>query len=227
MESQYVSLGTLCHTARMLKNIGLREVAMPFDWVFSTPGIIQHCLKTKFDVFKDRKLYCKTSLTKSGHVVYGSNFFNHKDITCECDYQYYNRTIERFDNLGDDVVFIIGFYNNSETESNTDFVEKSVEYIHNELEKYFIGKKHTLVCIHHKVVEDLYRIVTKKKNDWLLWIDLCCAETNGVRFTQKHVQKHFEADMKKILCSKDEKMFEKEYRVKTGPIKRILQCFIA
>jgi hypothetical protein len=211
MEKQFISLGTLCHTAETLKKIGLRQEAMPFDWVFSTPSIIKNCLDTKFEVFRDRTLYCKTSYRKSGHVIYGPNFFNHKDITCECDYQYYKRTIERFNKLDENAVFVIGFYNNAETESNLDYIEKSVEYIKQALEKYFGGKKHKLVCIHHKVVKDVYRIVSKKKNDGLLWIDLCCIETNGVRFLNKRVQKHFEKDMKNILCTGDEKIYEKEF----------------
>lgn len=215
METQYVSLGTLCHTAQLLKNIGLRKEAMPFDWVFSSPFVLMDCLKTKFSVFRDVKQHCRASLHKSGHISYGTNFFNHKDITCENDLKYYERAISRFTNIEENAVFVIGFYNNSVSESNIDYTEKSVELIQNSLKQYFNGKQHLLVCIHHKIDKKTYCLRTKRKTDHLLWVDVCCSETNGLRFLEKQIQKCFEKDMKKILTGKLEDIESYEHTFNT------------
>ena len=41
-------MGNDCNPATDLRSLGLREMAMPFDWVRSTPDIISRCIRTGF-----------------------------------------------------------------------------------------------------------------------------------------------------------------------------------
>lgn len=47
----YLTLGYDCSPAAALRNLGLREFALPFDWTVSTVFIIQQCLEDKFNKF--------------------------------------------------------------------------------------------------------------------------------------------------------------------------------
>lgn len=64
-----ISLGSFCLTARFLEGHGLREFKCPFDWGFSSPRIVRHCIKDDFKAFLDlRRLCCQGSGT--GHSLY-------------------------------------------------------------------------------------------------------------------------------------------------------------
>lgn len=62
-----VSLGTRCFVAEVLRDAGLRRFACPFDWIYSSPEMVAHCLTNKFVTFLD-----PSQITKSG------NAFGHK-----------------------------------------------------------------------------------------------------------------------------------------------------
>jgi hypothetical protein len=47
----FMSLGTDCNPAIELRSLGLRKMAMPFDWLRSTPSAIEHCIRTNFSGF--------------------------------------------------------------------------------------------------------------------------------------------------------------------------------
>ena len=47
----YLSMGNDCNPASDLRLLGLRTIAMPFDWVRSTPDIISKCIRTDFSGF--------------------------------------------------------------------------------------------------------------------------------------------------------------------------------
>ena len=44
-------MGLDCNPATDLRSLGLRKMAMPFDWVRSTPDIISECIRTSFSEF--------------------------------------------------------------------------------------------------------------------------------------------------------------------------------
>ena len=48
---RYLSLGTDCSPAAVLKNIGLRDYALPFDWISSNPAMIYNCIMDDFKMF--------------------------------------------------------------------------------------------------------------------------------------------------------------------------------
>lgn len=47
----FMSMGLNCEPAMALRSLGLRKTAMPFDWLRSTPAVIEHCIRTDFAGF--------------------------------------------------------------------------------------------------------------------------------------------------------------------------------
>ena len=55
MEIKYVcSLGSLCHSAQILKNNNLKRCSYPFDWIFSSPNMVIDCISDDFKKFLDK-----------------------------------------------------------------------------------------------------------------------------------------------------------------------------
>uniref|UniRef100_A0A1A9Z2J1 Uncharacterized protein n=1 Tax=Glossina pallidipes TaxID=7398 RepID=A0A1A9Z2J1_GLOPL len=106
------SLGNHCLCSATLKDHGLKKYSLPFDWIFTHPGIVLDCLNDNFSLFLDKKHY--HSLTNERHdrdyepgashlyfeSKYGTiNTFNHRDVTQSEDYNYIVRAVERFRKL--------------------------------------------------------------------------------------------------------------------------------
>lgn len=102
-----VSLGSNCYASQMLKAQGLKRYSAPFDWVFSSPPMVEHCLRDDFQTLLDRtKLEAlperpeAVGLERSEHAFYRDRFgvpkmFNHHDMTLDEDYGYLRRCVER------------------------------------------------------------------------------------------------------------------------------------
>lgn len=94
------SLGSICHTARLLQRNHLKKVSYPFDWVFTDENVVADCIRNDFAKFLDRGFYQDTSYDFGrpccGHSLYHQDFFFHKDPRTEEDYQYYQRCVKRF-----------------------------------------------------------------------------------------------------------------------------------
>lgn len=109
--SSYVcSLGTLCHSSALLKRNGLKQVSYPFDWIFSSPALIQHCLTNDFQIFLDKSYYISVDEHQCRHSYYarpefGSSmtasplFRHHNPLTKPSDYDYFCRCVARFRKL--------------------------------------------------------------------------------------------------------------------------------
>lgn len=98
MEINYTcSLGTLCHSTQILKRNNLRFCSYPFDWIFSNPNDIIHCIETNFKIFLDKKYYINISKNKCGHSLYNDKmFFHHNPLNNNDHYNYYKRCVHRF-----------------------------------------------------------------------------------------------------------------------------------
>ena len=96
----FISLGTLCHPARMLQRIHVKKVSYPFDWMFTDENVIIDILNDDFTKFMDKSYYGdvkhKFSERTCGHSLYHEDFFFHKNPRNEDDYLYYQRCISRF-----------------------------------------------------------------------------------------------------------------------------------
>lgn len=104
-----VSLGTHCYTASALKRQGWKRFSGPFDWIFSTPAMVRHCIEDEFKTFLDRSLYdpvpveerIDPSYYRCHHRFYREAFgveyvFNHHDVWTDEGYRYLQRCVARF-----------------------------------------------------------------------------------------------------------------------------------
>lgn len=110
IESPVVSLGTHCFASEFLKRQGLRQWAGPFDWIFSTIPMVEHCIRDDFATFLDRTQYRPiplerrshgTDTNRVDHAFYRARYkvqsvFNHHDVHEDKDYGYLVRCVERF-----------------------------------------------------------------------------------------------------------------------------------
>lgn len=105
----HISLGSHCHTAQVLKGLGLRTWSAPFDWIFSAPGMVRDCLADDFSELLDRRHYESTPLserrapneTRCRHLLYRERHaipfvFNHHDpATSAADYRFLQEGVRR------------------------------------------------------------------------------------------------------------------------------------
>jgi hypothetical protein len=107
--SDIIPLGNFCHAAAALKNVGYRNQAFPFDWLFSSPEMITSCIEDDFLRFLDRSEYQAVPLEQRHdpnsnfcrHLGFQKDYgisyvFNHHNPEQEKDYQFFQRAVERF-----------------------------------------------------------------------------------------------------------------------------------
>jgi len=134
MSFNYLTIGSGCSPAAALRDLNLREFALPFDWVVSNINTIQKCIETNFEYFHKNLVlnHKKTRLidyygfqfphdyplshmidveNNIGEGVFGEE--NGKFITDKWSDYYgtvldkYNRRIERFKHIINDTKPII------------------------------------------------------------------------------------------------------------------------
>ena len=68
-----VSLGCMCAPAKHLQRLQLRLCAGPFDWIFSTPQMVTHCLQDDFACFlRPGELFETNGVAGAGHDTYST-----------------------------------------------------------------------------------------------------------------------------------------------------------
>lgn len=134
----FISLGTLCHPARMLQRIHVKNVSYPFDWMFTDENVVIDILNDDFNKFMDKSYYGdvknKFSERTCGHSLYHEDFFFHKNPRNEDDYLYYQRCINRFKGMLRDPgekLFIM-MYSPGSTKHPTDVYKLFNEEYHTE-----------------------------------------------------------------------------------------------
>ena len=97
-ETRFVSLGENCSSAWYLKQLGLKDGSYPFDWIFSSPEIVQDCINDGFEKYLDRELMVPIKGgTAAGHSLYHEKLFSHRSpLVGDEDYDYYQRCCNRF-----------------------------------------------------------------------------------------------------------------------------------
>jgi len=103
LEVNYVcSFGPSCQTANILKRNDIKLFSYPFDWIFSNPDIISHCVEDGFKNFLDKNNYATISQWQCENTYYNKNnvMFNHYNPLISNDhYHYYVRCVDRFKDL--------------------------------------------------------------------------------------------------------------------------------
>jgi hypothetical protein len=93
MSINYLTLGNDCSPAGALKNLNLREFALPFDWVVSNVSILNNCFEDNF--FKFHK-NLKFNVSKTRVIdEYGFQFPH--------DYPLNNMVDIKNDNIGEGI----------------------------------------------------------------------------------------------------------------------------
>lgn len=181
------SLGTTCSSAELLKRIGWRVCAYPFDWVFSNLEIISHCIETDFSLLLDKSQYVdiqvKWNSDQCGHKTYEPNMFNHRDMRKEENYAYLMRSVDRIRYMfksKEPKLFVLHFKNNETSMSDS---------FHTQLLKFeSLIKKYTdafnIVVIwniskaqdrHHEVVKNgsinIITLWSKSEDDGMHFLD--------------------------------------------------------
>lgn len=96
------SIGNYCFSSALLNVLEIRKMALPFDWLFTTPKATVEILNNDFSDFLNKDYIVDIgdvspmNGNQAGHSLYHKNFFNHKDPRNEVDYEYYVRCIDRF-----------------------------------------------------------------------------------------------------------------------------------
>lgn len=105
-----ISLGTHCLASSLMKSLGLRRYSLPFDWLFTSPQTVLHCLNDRFETFLDRTHYKTITRDRNtvdagaDHLFYlkkhkVGDMFTHRDPSMTSDYAYLKRTVERFNHV--------------------------------------------------------------------------------------------------------------------------------
>jgi len=149
---EFISIGPYCYTADLLKKNNLRFNAYPFDWIFSSLEMVEHCIRDRFQTFlnKDYLVSPPGGLgSKTQHTVYakylhtdilitysnrGKNIpkseyllpddivFNHHDLLGK-DYNTFVRRCDRFMDLIDSSKKICLVYYNAYTREFDDIIK--------------------------------------------------------------------------------------------------------
>ena len=95
------SLGAACWTAALIEDAGLRRASGPFDWTFTDPKLVHHCLGDDFALFRDRSAWEQVggaqqwSLTRLRAIHGLGPITNHHDIGDDADFARLTRAAER------------------------------------------------------------------------------------------------------------------------------------
>jgi hypothetical protein len=118
-------IGDFCFGAQLVEDSGGRMKSLPFDWVFTTPKIIQRILNSGFDDFiQIEYLQSQHPKRQCGHSLYkNTDFFNHHDPSREPDRSAFQRRIERFKDLllnqdGEILFFHVGLFSRADDLKN-------------------------------------------------------------------------------------------------------------
>lgn len=102
-----ISIGSRCTTCGALDAVGLRDKAYPFDWLYSSLPMVEHCLRDDFTEFLNPDQYepvpvearAKPSIHCTQHRLYRDSFgvehvFNHHEMPEALEH--FERAVTRF-----------------------------------------------------------------------------------------------------------------------------------
>ncbi len=94
-----VSLGQNCNSSWYLKATGNKRASYPFDWMFTTPEIIEDMISDNFEALLDRDQLIPHG-TDAGHQRYHEWLFGHRNpATSAQDHAFFQRCVSRWNDL--------------------------------------------------------------------------------------------------------------------------------
>jgi hypothetical protein len=94
--TELISLGQNCSISWYIKDLGLKRASYPFDWLVTSPAILQHVLADDFLTLLDRGQMVPL-VTDSGSRVYHGQMYGHRNpARSDADYAYYQRCVQRW-----------------------------------------------------------------------------------------------------------------------------------
>lgn len=94
-----ISLGCSCNVATYLKKLNIKKCSYPFDWIFSNLKMIQDVIDDDFKKFMDKSNFIVVKPSATGHKIYHKQMFNHHNPLIKENYKYFERCINRFNNI--------------------------------------------------------------------------------------------------------------------------------
>ena len=131
-DEKFISIGPYCSSSVMIKNAGLKKESYPFDNIFSSLPMIQHCIEDKFNIFlNDEYIYNNIELFKSAGISYdecpgcSSNTYYEK-------YLYNNEIIVstyKYNKLNLNVIPIFRHHNLKQNDIKDSFIRKCNRFL--------------------------------------------------------------------------------------------------
>jgi hypothetical protein len=191
----YCSLGGLCHSAQLLKINGLKKASYPFDWIFSSLQMVEHCIKDDFKTFLDKTQYIDYTTnstlkeTQCEHTFYGKMladpehniiFNHHNPLSNESDYAYFERCVNRFRDLvkSNEYKGFVLFDTNDDFKNNTKKYYNFSDFLNEHKIKhklFVINNKVSRYQDHEWVIANNLRLIRLQTN----------SSTNGLVFNDK------------------------------------------
>ena len=161
----------------------------PFDWVFSTRDIADHCIKDDFAIFLDKSYYTDNGSqwhdNQCGHTKYHLNMFNHHDLRKEKDYNYYVRCVDRFRTLlqkEEHKLFIFLFPNGEYNSHKESFKDTIIEFNNTMKTK---TRNYTLLCIINMPNKE-FNLSKFSKVDNIDFLELhTLSKSDGIKFKEE------------------------------------------
>lgn len=199
MEVHHVcSLGTLCHTAEILKRNKIKQCSYPFDWIFSNHVTIAHCLEDNFNIFLDKSYYMDISPHKCGHYYYNHCMFNHHNpLYNKHHYNYFVRCVNRFKELlyfKGHKLFIMSFPNIDNFQPN---LINEIIHFNIILSKY--TENYTLLVILH-FPNNANNYVFKNYNNIHFLYLYTLSHSNGIEFINKEDNDYLDNIINTTYC---------------------------
>lgn len=94
-----VSLGQNCNASWYIKATDNKRASYPFDWLFTTPEIIEDILSDNFEAFLDQSQHIPHGLD-AGHERYHDWLFGHRNpASSNADLEFFKRCVARWNEL--------------------------------------------------------------------------------------------------------------------------------
>lgn len=142
---EFISIGPYCSGADILKDNGLKNHSYPFDYIFSSLEMVNHCINDRFNIFLDKNNYkggshhlfyskfIDTEILRKHHIAHGrtdiaNNLINreiflHHNLLDNDTYLSFVRRCNRLLNLIDNNNKIIFIYYNCYTNDFNDILD--------------------------------------------------------------------------------------------------------